>query len=141
MGTTGPDGQWKIRISGMDFNFSRGLAIKGIGGVDHPVMLELTATFNEQAVNYYPGKRPRVLHLFYCTEVPAGFKERAESARFFQGPVPDPPPRWTPGARGPQPHLTTRGQVNPATHAHHPSECRDVREVSAHGRCVAAPVA
>jgi hypothetical protein len=121
MGTTGPDGQWKIRISGMDFNFSRGLAIKGIGGVDHPVMLELTATFNEQTVNYYPGKRPRVLHLFYCTEVPAGFKERAESARFFQGPVPDPAPRWTP-RRPWAPHASDYNRSGESSHARSSSQ-------------------
>jgi len=121
MGTTGPDGQWKIRISGMDFTFSRGLAIKGIGGVDHPVMLELTATFNEQTVNYYPGKRPRVMHLFYCTEVPAGFKERAESARFFQGPVPDPPPRWTP-RRPWAPHTSDYNRSGESSHARSSSQ-------------------
>lgn len=94
MGTQGADGQWKIRIAGSDFTFSRGLSIKGIGSVDHPVMLELTVTFADQAV--YPGKRPRILHLFYCTEVPASFKERAASPKFFQGRVPDPQPRATP---------------------------------------------
>jgi hypothetical protein len=98
------DVQWKLRIMGSDFTFSRGLFITGVGSVDHPVMLELTATFAEQAV--YPQKRPRILHLFYCTEVPPSFKERAVAKKFFQGPVPEPQPRgtprrpWTPGPPG-----------------------------------------
>lgn len=92
------DLQWKLRILGDDFTFTRGLCIRGVGDVDHPLMIELMAQSPPE--KWYHNKRPRVLHLFHCTEVPQAMKDRAIAHRFFQGPVPTPVQRhrpWTPG--------------------------------------------
>ena len=93
--------QWQMRVLKDVFNFSRGVFLRGAGGAEHVLLLELHAQGKGL------GTRPRHLHLLHCPCVHVDFLDVASKPRSWQGPVPDnlrvprppagPPPNPGPG--------------------------------------------